>query len=189
MPLRVQSAPKRFVYLLRSVPTGQPYVGLTSDVQMRLAAHNVPRLSRGHEVRLDQFLIELFLQRLHGRDVDRRRGDQGPQLAEEIGLTGRRIEHDQHARLGRAQVAEPVMHATRDEGHRTGLAHELLAFDREFDLALDDTQGFVHQVVHVVINGGDANLQIVEFERSTRLLAGDPRPDGEQAGEVEILAF
>ena len=36
----MHSAPKRFVYLMRSVVTGQPYVGLTSGVQTRLAAHN-----------------------------------------------------------------------------------------------------------------------------------------------------
>ena len=40
MPLRVQHAPKRFVYLLRSEVTGGPYVGLTSNVETRLAAHN-----------------------------------------------------------------------------------------------------------------------------------------------------
>ena len=34
------SLPKRFVYILRSTVTGHSYVGLTSDVQMRLAAHN-----------------------------------------------------------------------------------------------------------------------------------------------------
>jgi len=32
--------PKRFVYLLRSDVTGARYVGLTSDVPLRLAAHN-----------------------------------------------------------------------------------------------------------------------------------------------------
>jgi putative endonuclease len=36
----MQSAPKRFVYLLQSRPTGQLYVGLTSDVDRRLTAHN-----------------------------------------------------------------------------------------------------------------------------------------------------
>jgi putative endonuclease len=36
----VQAAPKRFVYLIRSSVTGQPYIGLTSNVQTRLAAHN-----------------------------------------------------------------------------------------------------------------------------------------------------
>ena len=32
--------PKRFVYLLRSDVTGDRYCGLTSDVRVRLAAHN-----------------------------------------------------------------------------------------------------------------------------------------------------
>ena len=36
----MQPTPKRFVYLLRSTVTGRPYVGLTFDVPMRLAAHN-----------------------------------------------------------------------------------------------------------------------------------------------------
>lgn len=31
---------KRFVYLLRSISTGRPYFGLTSDITTRLAAHN-----------------------------------------------------------------------------------------------------------------------------------------------------
>jgi predicted GIY-YIG superfamily endonuclease len=31
---------KRFVYLLRSLDSGRPYVGVTSDVAARLAAHN-----------------------------------------------------------------------------------------------------------------------------------------------------
>lgn len=39
-PVPMQGAPKRFVYLLQSAATGQPYIGLTSDVQNRLAAHN-----------------------------------------------------------------------------------------------------------------------------------------------------
>jgi putative endonuclease len=32
--------PKRFVYVLKSETTGARYYGLTSDVAMRLAAHN-----------------------------------------------------------------------------------------------------------------------------------------------------
>jgi predicted GIY-YIG superfamily endonuclease len=36
----MQGVPKRFVYVLRSEATGRLYVGLTSDVQRRLAAHN-----------------------------------------------------------------------------------------------------------------------------------------------------
>jgi len=36
----VYGAPKRFVYLLRSSASGRLYVGLTSDVERRLAAHN-----------------------------------------------------------------------------------------------------------------------------------------------------
>ena len=38
--LVVRPSPKRFVYLLRSLASEKPYVGLTSDVPMRLAAHN-----------------------------------------------------------------------------------------------------------------------------------------------------
>jgi predicted GIY-YIG superfamily endonuclease len=37
---RVLGVPKRFVYLLRSQVSGGPYVGLSSDVPRRLAAHN-----------------------------------------------------------------------------------------------------------------------------------------------------
>ncbi len=33
-------ADKRFVYVLRSVNSGRPYVGVTSDGPARLAAHN-----------------------------------------------------------------------------------------------------------------------------------------------------
>lgn len=37
----MKDTPKRFVYLLRSLEDpGRPYVGLTSDVVVRLAAHN-----------------------------------------------------------------------------------------------------------------------------------------------------
>jgi len=37
----MQGAPKRFVYLLRSVDEPhRPYIGLTSDVEARLRAHN-----------------------------------------------------------------------------------------------------------------------------------------------------
>jgi len=36
----MQGLPKRFVYVLRSKTSGKLYVGLTSDVQRRLAAHN-----------------------------------------------------------------------------------------------------------------------------------------------------
>ena len=32
--------PKRYVYVIRSEPTGRTYIGLTSDFQKRLAAHN-----------------------------------------------------------------------------------------------------------------------------------------------------
>ena len=39
----MQGLPKRFVYLLRSRASGGLYVGLTSDVQRRLAAHNAGR--------------------------------------------------------------------------------------------------------------------------------------------------
>ena len=45
----MHAAPKRFVYLLSSTVTGQLYVGLTSDVSMRLAAHNAKnRLTARH---------------------------------------------------------------------------------------------------------------------------------------------
>ena len=36
----MQGLPKRFVYVLRSKSSGKFYVGLTSDVHRRLAAHN-----------------------------------------------------------------------------------------------------------------------------------------------------
>jgi len=37
----VNTAPKRFVYVLRSVTSPQrPYVGLTSNIATRLASHN-----------------------------------------------------------------------------------------------------------------------------------------------------
>jgi putative endonuclease len=32
--------PKRFVYVIRSEPTGRTYIGLTSDFPKRFAAHN-----------------------------------------------------------------------------------------------------------------------------------------------------
>ncbi len=32
--------PRRFVYVIRSEPTGRTYIGLTSDFEKRLAAHN-----------------------------------------------------------------------------------------------------------------------------------------------------
>lgn len=32
--------PKRYVYVIRSEPTGRTYIGLTSDFPKRLAAHN-----------------------------------------------------------------------------------------------------------------------------------------------------
>jgi predicted GIY-YIG superfamily endonuclease len=32
--------PKRFVYVIRSEATGRTYIGLTSDFERRLAAHN-----------------------------------------------------------------------------------------------------------------------------------------------------
>jgi len=32
--------PKRFVYVIRSESTGRTYIGLTSDFERRLAAHN-----------------------------------------------------------------------------------------------------------------------------------------------------
>jgi predicted GIY-YIG superfamily endonuclease len=41
--LRVADLPKRFVYLLRSLVSGRPYVGVTSDMAARLAAHNADR--------------------------------------------------------------------------------------------------------------------------------------------------
>ena len=36
----MQGIPKHFVYVLRSQASGRLYVGLTSNVQRRLAAHN-----------------------------------------------------------------------------------------------------------------------------------------------------
>jgi len=36
----MQGLPKRFVYVLRSKTSGKLYVGLTSDVERRLVAHN-----------------------------------------------------------------------------------------------------------------------------------------------------
>jgi predicted GIY-YIG superfamily endonuclease len=36
----VPSQEKRFVYVLRSLEDGRPYVGICSDVQRRLATHN-----------------------------------------------------------------------------------------------------------------------------------------------------
>ncbi len=38
-------ARKRFVYLLRSLESGRPYVGVTADVPARLAAHNAGRVT------------------------------------------------------------------------------------------------------------------------------------------------
>jgi putative endonuclease len=36
----VGNATKRFVYIIRSLADGRPYIGLTSDVSARLAPHN-----------------------------------------------------------------------------------------------------------------------------------------------------
>jgi predicted GIY-YIG superfamily endonuclease len=36
----MDDTPKRFVYLLHSLENHEPYVGLTSDVAARIAAHN-----------------------------------------------------------------------------------------------------------------------------------------------------
>lgn len=41
--LHMADPPKRFVYLLRRLVSGRPYVGVTSDIAARLAAHNAGR--------------------------------------------------------------------------------------------------------------------------------------------------
>lgn len=125
----------------------------------------------------NQVLIELGLERLQFHGVRSISAEQFRQFPKIGVLATRRAEEDEQARLAGAVILEAVVHSLGRKRDGAGTANVGFAIDREFQLAFEHAEGFIHFSMDMIIHRARREEDIIEFERSIGLFASQSRHD------------